>query len=223
MKLFEKFMYPILLIIVFAAIYLARTDQQYFESTLATEGGLFQCIIFGTILFASIMCFYRSSILRPFRGGTFSGCLIFMGIVFLIFAMDEVSWGQTFFEFETPEFFKLRNTHQRLNFHHLVIGGFHVNDIIFTLAIKIIATLYFLILPFSYKRFEKLKVFVNRYAIPLPRYTHTAAYAVIALLMSMIPSDMRYIVFELCFYWILVLMMYNPINDEIFSRVSLIR
>ena len=110
-----------------------------------------------------------------------------------------------------------------MNIHHLVIGGFHVNDIIFTLAIKIIATLYFLILPFSYKRFDRLKSFVNRYAIPLPRYTHTAAYAVIALLMSLIPSDLRYIVFELCFYWILVLMMYNPLNDEVFSRVSLVR
>lgn len=216
-------MYPILLIIVFFAIYLARTDKAYFESNLAVQGGFFQCLIFGTILFASIMCFYRASILKPFRGGTFSGCLIFMGIIFLAFAMDEISWGQIFFNFETPEFFRTRNLYGKMNIHHLVIGGFHVNDIIFTLAIKIIATLYFLILPFSYKRFDRLKSFVNRYAIPLPRYTHTAAYAVIALLMSLIPSDLRYIVFELCFYWILVLMMYNPLNDEVFSRVSLVR
>lgn len=216
-------MYPILSIIVFFAIYLARTDQAYFESTLATDGGLFQCIIFGTILFASIMCFYRASILRPFRGGTFSGCLIFMGVIFLAFALDEISWGQTFFEFKTPEFFVQRNIHQKMNLHHLVIGGFHINNIIFTLAIKIIATMYFLVLPFFYKRLDKLKGFVNRYAIPLPRYSHTAAYAVIALLMSLIPSDMRYIVFELCFYWILVLMMYHPLNDEIFSRISINR
>ncbi len=223
MKLFEKFMYPILLIIVFFAIYLARTDKAYFETNLAVQGGFFQCLIFGTILFASIMCFYRASILKPFRGGTFSGCLIFMGIIFLAFALDEISWGQVFFDFASPEFFASRNLHGKMNIHHLVIGGFHVNDIIFTLAIKILATLYFLILPFSYKRFDRLKSYVNRYAIPLPRYTHTAAYAVIALLMSLIPSDLRYIVFELCFYWILVLMMYNPLNDEVFSRVSLVR
>ncbi len=223
MKFFEKILYPILLIIVFIAIYLARTDQAYFESNFAAEDGLFQFIIFGTILFASLMCFYRASILKPFRGGTFSGCLMFMGFIFLLFALDGVSWGQTFFEFATPDFFALRNSQQRLNFHHLVIGGFHVNDIVFTLAVKIFATLYFLILPFAYKRRDKLKYFVNRYAIPVPRYTHTFAYAVIALLMSMIPSDMRYIVFELCFYWILVLMMYNPLNEEVFSRVSLVR
>lgn len=223
MKLFEKIMYPILLIIIFFAIYLAKTDLNYFESTLAVPGGLFQCIIFGTLLFASIMCFYRASILKPFRGGTFSFCLIIMGVIFLAFALDEVSWGQTFFGFETPEFFKTRNIKGEMNFHHLVIGGFHVNDIIFTLTIKVIATLYFLVLPFSYKRLDRLKAFVNRYAIPLPRYSHTAAYAVIAILMSFIPSNLRYIVFELCFYWILVLMMYNPLNDEIFSRVSLVR
>lgn len=223
MKLFEKVMYPILLIIIFIAIYVARADKYYFESTLATSGGFFQSMTFATILFAAVMCFYRASILRPFRGGTFSTSLIVMGIIFFCFAMDEISWGQVFFEFPTPDFFLHRNTQGRLNIHHLVIGGFHVNDIIFTLTIKIIATLYFVILPFFYKRLDKLKAFVNRFAIPLPRYSHAAAYAVIAILMSFIPSDLRYIVFELCFYWILVLMMYNPLNDEIFSRVSLVR
>lgn len=216
-------MYPILLIIVFFAIYLARVDKAYFEAHLATEGGFFQCLTFATILFASLMCFYRASILKPFRGGTFSACLIFMGFIFLAFAMDEVSWGQVFFHFESPEFFKTRNINGQMNIHHLVIGGFLISDVIFTLTIKIIATLYFIILPFFYKRLDHLKSIVNRYAIPLPRYTHAAVYAVIAILMSFIPSDLRYIVFELCFYWILVLMMYNPLNDEIFSRVSLVR
>lgn len=216
-------MYPVLFVLIALSIYWARTDVAYFESTLAREGGFFQSLIFGTILFASAMCFYRASILKPFRGGTFSASLIVMGIIFLCFALDEISWGQVFFHFDTPEFFLTRNSQQQLNFHHLIIGGFQVNDIIFTLAIKIIATLYFLVLPFFYKRLDKLKAFVNRYAIPLPRYTHTAAYAVIALFMGLIPSDLRYIVFELCFYWVLVLMMYNPLNGEIFSRVSLNR
>jgi hypothetical protein len=223
LKLFEKVMYPVLVLIVFYAIYLARLDKFYFESNLAQEGGFFQCLIFGTILFASCMCFYRASILRPFRGGTFSGCLVAMGILFLAFALDEISWGQVFFDFASPKFFIEHNMKGQLNIHHLVIAGFHINNIIFTLAIKILATLYFIILPFFYKRLDRLKAVVNRFAIPLPRYTHGVAYGVIAILMSFIPSDLRYIVFELCFYWILVLMMYNPLNEEIFSRVSLVR
>lgn len=223
MKVFEKVMYPILLVLVIFSIYQSRVNPIHFENNLAEEGGLFQWVIFGTILFASIMCFYRASILKPFRGVIFSTCLIIAGFIFLVFALDEISWGQVFLHYETPEFIKLRNSQEQMNIRSLVIAGFEVKDIIFTLGIKIIATLYFLILPFFYKRLDKIRNFVNRYAIPLPRYSQIGAYLVITLVMMAIPSAMRHVLFELCFYWILVLMMYNPINDEVFSRVSLVR
>jgi hypothetical protein len=216
-------MYPLLLVLVCFSIYYSRVNPDYFEHHLAGEGGLFQWLIFSTITFASIMCFYRASILKPFRGGLFSTCLIIAGFVFLIFALDEISWGQLIFHYDTPEFIKVRNTQGEMNIRDLVIAGFEVKDIIFTLSIKILATLYFLIIPFFYKRLDQLRRFVNRFAIPLPRYTQIAAYFVMVLVMMAIPSSLRHIVFELCFYWILVLMMYNPLNDEVFSRKSLVR
>ncbi len=223
MKLFEKVMYPILIILIFFYMYHARSNPTYFESQLAVEGGPLQWLIISTLFFASIMCFYRASILKPFRGGVFAACSIFTGVVFLIFAMDEMSWGQIIFNYPTPEFIRIRNALGEMNIRHLVIAGFEITDIIFTLGIKILATLYFIVLPFFYSRLEQIKNFVNRFAIPLPRYTQTAAYAVAAILMSFIPSSLRYIVFEFVFYWILVLMMYNPLNDEVFSRKSLVR
>ena len=216
-------MYPILVILVFVAIYVARTDLSYFESAMVAEDGFFQWMIFYTLMFASVMCFYRASILRPFRGSAFATYLVAAGIIFLGFAMDEISWGQHVFDFKAPEFFLTHNAKSQVNFHHMVIYGFHVNNIIFTLAIKILATLYFIVLPFFYTKLEKIKTFVNRFAIPLPRYTQTGAYIILAGLVSLIPSDFRYVIFEFGFYWILVLMMYNPLNDEVFSRVSLIR
>jgi hypothetical protein len=223
LKLFEKIMYPILVIFLSIAIYLARTDLFYFESAMVVEDGLFQWMIFYTLLFASVMCFYRASILKPFRGATFATCLIISGVIFLAFAMDEMSWGQRVFDFSSPVFFLTHNTKMQVNFHHLVLGGFHINNIIFTLVIKILATLYFLVLPFFYTKLDEIKKFVNRFAIPLPRYTQTAAYLVLAGLVRLIPSDLRFVIFEFGFYWILVLMMYNPLNDEVFSRKSLIR
>lgn len=223
MKLFEKIMYPILIIFLSLAIYLSHKNLLFFESALVAEDGFFQWMIFYTLLFASIMCFYRASILKPFRGMTFATCLVLGGIIFLAFAMDEISWGQRLFDFSTPNFFITHNTKMQLNFHHLVLNGFHVNNIVFTLGIKIIATLYFLVLPFFYTKLEQLKSFVNRFAIPLPRYTQTGAYLILAGLVSLIPSDLRFVIFEFGFYWILVLMMYNPLNDEVFSRRSLVR
>ncbi len=218
-------MYPILVIFLFLAIYISRTHLFYFESAMVAEDGFFQWMIFYTLLFASVMCFYRASILKPFRGGIFATCLILSGIVFLGFAMDEISWGQRIIGFHSPLFFQTHNTRMQVNIHHLVINGFHLNNIIFTLAIKILASLYFIVMPFFYvhSKYEKIKRFVNRFAIPLPRYTQTGAYLILAGLVSLIPSDLRYVIFEFGFYWILVLMMYNPLNDEVFSRRSLVR
>lgn len=223
MKVFEKIMYPVLIIFLFIAIYVSRTNLLYFESAMVAEDGFFQWMIFYTILFAGAMCFYRASILKPFRGTVFSACLVLTGFVFLAFAMDEISWGQRIFNFPSPHFFLLHNTKMQVNFHHLVIDGFHLNNIIFTLAIKIMATLYFLVLPFFYTKLDQIKQFVNRFAIPLPRYTQTGAYLALAALVRLIPSDFRFVIFEFGFYWILVLMMYNPLNDEVFSRRSLVR
>lgn len=223
MKLFEKIMYPILVIFLILAIYVSRTDLVYFESTMVVEDGFFQWMIFYTLLFASVMCFYRASILRPFRGNVFAGCLIVTGFVFLAFALDEMSWLQRVIGFNSPPFFMTHNTRMQVNFHHLVVYGFRLNNLVFTFAIKILATLYFLVLPFFYTKLDKIKEFVNKFAIPLPRYTQTGAYIALAVLVGMIPSDFRYVIFEFGFYWILVLMMYNPLNDEIFSRISLVR
>lgn len=223
MKLFEKIMYPLLVLLILFYTYHARNNAYYFESELAVEGGPLQWLIICTLFFASIMCFYRASILKPFRGSLFSGCLVLAGFIFLGFGMDEMSWGQIIFKFETPTIIADRNSMREMNIRHLVIAGFEITDIIFTLGIKILATLYFIVLPFFYSRLSQIKNFVNRFAIPLPRYTQTGAYAITAIMMSFIPSDLRYIVFELVFYWILVLMMYNPLNEEVFCRKSLIR
>lgn len=216
-------MYPVLVVLIFFYMYHARNNPVYFESVLAREGGPLQWLIISTLFFAAIMCFYRASILKPFRGGVFAACSIFTGFVFLMFGMDEMSWGQIIFDYKTPEFIAIRNSLGEMNIRHLVIAGFEITDIIFTLGIKILATLYFIVLPFFYSRLDQIKNFVNRFAIPLPRYTQTAAYVVAAILMSFIPSDRRYIIFEFVFYWILVLMMYNPLNEEVFSRKTLVR
>jgi hypothetical protein len=216
-------MYPLLIIFLALAIYISRTHLFYFESAMVADDGFFQWMIFGTLLFASIMCFYRASLLKPFRGSVFSACLVIAGVIFLSFALDEMSWGQRVFGFATTPFFLSHNTKMQMNIHHLIVGGFHLNNIVFTFSIKFLSTLYFIVLPFFYTKLEKIKAFVNRFAIPLPRYTQTGAYIILAGLVSLIPSDFRFVIFEFGFYWILVLMMYNPLNDEVFSRISLNR
>lgn len=224
MKAFEKVMYPLLVIILIWVVYVSRTHASYFESQLVAEDGLVSWAIFWTLSFAALMCFYRILILTPFkRGATFYVMLAVQGSIFAAFALDEVSWFQPILNYDVPGFIKSRNVLGQMNIRHLVVFGEQLKDFVFTLFVKIVATLYFLILPFFYSRLEILKKNVNHFAIPLPRYSQVGAYAVLALFMLIIPSENRHIVFEFCFYWILVLMLYTPLNDEIFSRKSLIR
>jgi hypothetical protein len=223
LKIFEKIMYPILIIFISLALYVSHTDLYYFESTMVNEDGFFQWMTFYTLVFASVMCFYRVSILKPFRDNVFTSSLVVAGVTFLAFALDEMSWLQRVFGFQSPVFFQTHNTKMQVNIHHLVIFGFYINNLIFTFAIKILATLYFLVLPFFYTKLDKIKAFVNKFAIPLPRYSQVGAYLVLTLLVGLIPSEFKYVIFEFGFYWILVLMMYNPLNNEIFSRVLLVR
>jgi hypothetical protein len=223
LKLIEKVFYPVLFCLLGIAIYYSRTNMVYFESVIVADDGIFQKIIFFTIFFASVMCFYRASILKPFRGSLFAVSQIFLGVIFFIFSMDEISWMQRIFHFASPLFFQSHNIRGQMNFHNLTINGFYVNDLVFTLAIRILATLYFLILPFLYPRYVEVRNFVNRFAIPLPRYTQTAVYVLLAFSVHLIHSKFYYVVFELGFYWLLVLMMYNPLNDDVFSRKTLNR
>lgn len=223
LKLLEKILYPIVFLLLGIAIYYSRNNMQYFESVIVADDGPFQIIIFFSILFASLMCFYRASILKPFRGSLFAGCQVLLGIMFFIFAMDEISWMQRIFNYTTPTFFLAHNIKGQMNFHHLVLFGFYVNNLVFTFSIKVFASIYFLVLPYLYPRKENVRNFFDKLAIPLPRYTQTTVYIGLAILVHFIKSDYFYVVFELGFYWLLVLMMYNPLNDDVFARKSLKR
>jgi hypothetical protein len=216
-------MYPIFVFLMVFAIYFSHHDLIKFEEQLVADDGFFQWTIFSTLIFASILCFWRASILKPFRGAVFATASITLGSIFFIFALDEISWGQRIFNFPSPIYFLEHNTHGQTNVHHLIVNGIYINNLVFTFSVKIIATLYFLIVPYLYPKVEKLKYFFNHYAIPIPRYTQVGAYLVLAIMTGFIKSEFKYVIFEFGFYWILALMMYNPLNEEIFCRKSLIR
>lgn len=223
LKIFERFMYPILIVLLGYLVFVSRTDLSYFNETYLREGGPNQWLIFGTLMFGAFMSWYRAYILKPFRGSLFAFCLVVFGFLFFAYAMEEISWGQSIFNFPSPDFFRLYNKTGQTNLRNLVVWGIEVNQIVFTLGVKIFATLYFFILPFAYKKYPDIKYWVNRYAIPLPRYTQFIAYLVLFFITQAMPSEKNYEVFEFGFYWILVLMVYNPLNYEVFSRTQLNR
>lgn len=222
MKTFEKVMYPVLVILLMYFMYTSMYEPEHFKE-LAKVGGLIQWLTILTLIFASFICFYRAHILKPFRGTFFATCSILFGILYLVFALDEMSWGQLMFHFESPNFFKLRNAFGETNLRHLTFLGTKLSDIVFTVFIKVLATIYFVIIPFAYTKIPSLKKLLNRFSVPVPRYFHTISYVLVGLSMYSFPVEYRSYVFEFVFYWFLVLLMYHPLNDEVFRRRSLVR
>ena len=171
------------------------------------------------------LCFYRASILGPFKNKLFIFSLIGMGFVFVFGVGEEISWGQRIFQYETPEFFKLYNTQGELNFHNLRFGGgtpgnkgFRVNRIIFGTGLGIGVAIYFLILPLLYRKKESVKRLINKLAIPLPRNYHIIAYLILFGIVQLIPTPKKGEILEFGGCWIFLLMMFEPLNRQTFSR-----
>tara|TARA_Y100000590_G_scaffold281237_2_gene316330 strand:- start:221398 stop:222048 length:651 start_codon:yes stop_codon:yes gene_type:complete len=208
-------------------IYFSRTDLRYYEGTYVVEDGFIEYLTVLALFMCGFLCFYRASILRPFKKPLFIFSLIFMGLVFVFGVGEEISWAQRIIGFETPEFFKKYNTQGEFNFHNLRFGGgasnpgekgFRVNRIIFGTGLGIGVAIYFLILPVLYRKKENIKKLINKFALPLPRNYHIIAYLILFGLVQLIPTSKKGEILEFGGCWIFLLMMFEPLNREIFSR-----
>ena len=77
---------------------------------LGTEDSLLEWGTFGCAMLASIL-FLISGILR-------TRFAYLLSIAWLIFALEEISWGQRVFNIESPSFFKEYNYQQETNIHN---------------------------------------------------------------------------------------------------------
>jgi hypothetical protein len=77
-----------------------------------------------------------------------------------------------------------------------------------------------LILPTLYKKQERVKEFIDSIAFPLPRGYHIVAYLCLAVIAEFIAGGKKGEILEFGGTWIVLLMIFEPFNREIFSRRS---
>ena len=226
-KALERFGFFAVFSLCVLGVYYSRTDLKFYESSYCGEDGPIEWLTVVALLLGSIMSIYRARILKPFRRRRFIFALYFMAFVFFFGLMEEISWGQriwsALFEFQVPEFFQKYNTQGETNFHNLYFGEFKVNKIIFGTFLGIVIVFYFLILPFLYKKFEKVKEKVDSWGLPLPRVYHIIAYIILAVLCEAIAGGKKGEILEFGGSWIVLLMLFEPSNRVIFSRKSIDR
>ncbi|MBT7610426.1 MAG: hypothetical protein HN576_11765 [Bacteriovoracaceae bacterium] len=223
LKKLEYFFFLLVAIFVGFGVYYSNVDRSFYEGSYVREDGLIEWLTVLALFIGSMVCFYRSYILKPFRGSLFSACLVFFGCVFLFGTLEEISYGQRIIGFDTPPFFRQYNSQGEFNLHNLKFDGKSVNKILFGSMLGIGVVFYFLIMPFLYLKKERVKKLINKYAIPVPKLFHIFAYLLLAFAVKLIDSPKKGEILEFGGCWIFLLMNFHPLNMEIFSRRSLER
>lgn len=220
MKWTEKLGYFFIFAVVITGVVLSHVDLEYYQGVYTREDGFVEWLtVFGLLAGAST-CFYRAKVLAKFRSPWFVLGLVGMGCLFIFGAGEEISWGQRIFNWHIPEFFAKNNSQGETNLHNLVVGGTKINKLVFGLFLTICVVIYFLILPVLYRKVEKIKELVDKFAVPIPKNTHIVAYLTLFGLSQLIVGHKPGEILEFGGCWIFYLMILEPFNRPIFSRRS---
>lgn len=213
----EKLYILIIFLFVLSGVVLSRINIELFENWYVVEDGVIEWLTVLALLFSSIMSFYRASILRPCRRPVFIAALIATGVVCLFGVGEEISWGQRVFDFESTEFFKNFNAQGEVNIHNLVINdNLKINKIVFGLLLGIFIFLYFVILPFLYRKNSTIKRFADNLAVPVPKWEHAVCFIILVVLSELIPVGKKAEIVEFGGCWIFAVMLLHPYNAKIF-------
>lgn len=216
----ERVMYAFVLIISVIGVASSNMNLQWYEGFYVREDGIVEWLTVLGLLVGAICCFHRAKILKPFRGSLFIFCTIFLGFLFLFGLGEEISWGQRIFDIKSSQYFLQNNSQGETNLHNLVVGSVKINKLLFGTILGILIGLYFLILPFLYRKVDKVKKIVDSLALPLPKYFHIIAYLILVGLTELIAGGKKGEILEFGGVWIFVLMTFRPFNREVFSRKS---
>ena len=216
----EQVVLGLIFVTVWWGVFLSRKHPLYFVQYWGGENGWVEWLTITGLIFGVLVNVYRANILSPFRSTLFIVCTSFMAVMFFLVLGEEISWGQHLFDYQPPEFFVRYNTRGEVNFHHLKFENWEMGRSVFERILKPIIAIYFLILPFAYGKWNRVKVLVDQLALPLPRVYHTFSCIALIFLCQGIEREMREDFLEFVCCWILILMFCRPYNRQLFSRIS---
>lgn len=164
-----KIIIPILYIIALSSILLTAHIEGYemFLKEMTQENGFFETLsvlLLLIISFYGIICSFKNR--KLFNGVTLTLVLGFALVAFLA-GMEEISWGQQLFHFESGEFFMEKNLQKETNLHNLMDANLFSSIIYSTVySFLVFAPLLYKIFKTSLKKFKLLSYFdINPHTI----------------------------------------------------------
>ena len=113
---------PVALVVAFGLLWL-HEGTRHSAWVLSDENQPIELVSFGAFFVAGLAGLWHLRALA--REGVPGGTRALFGLIslgLLVVAMEEISWGQWFFRFETPEAIEWRNMQGELNLHNLAWG-----------------------------------------------------------------------------------------------------
>ncbi len=220
MKLSEKLLFVFAFAVIITGVVISHMNLDYYQAVYTKEDGFLEWATVVALFLGMITCIYRIKILRKFREPTFIFGLCAMSFLFFFGMGEEISWGQRIFKWQSPQWFCTYNTQCETNLHNLKFGDLKINKLFFGLILGICIATYFLILPVLYRKVDKVKDLVNKWALPIPKYVHIGAYLFLFILSETIPGHKKGEILEFGGCWIFFIMILSPLNREYFSRKS---
>jgi hypothetical protein len=195
------------------ALYDARLFRVY-----TSETGPIENLTVAALLGGAVVCFRRLWRLRRRRSALFLLATALLGTLFVVAAGEELSWGQRFLGFTSPEFFAQHNAQRETNLHNLVAGGVKINRLVFGTGLFVAVLAYCSLLPLGYRRWPSVRRLADALAVPVPRLRHVAWYAALALVATLIPSRFKWEVLELVSATVFLLITTLPLNAAAFGE-----
>jgi len=217
MKKTEVFLLTSLFYFLFFGVYFARTNPDYFNNVYAEEDGLIESLSAFLLFVGAVVCFYRAVRLRKVRSKLFIACCGMLGALFIFGAGEEISWGQRIFNIESPAFFQEHNAQMETNLHNMVIGDVKINKLVFGKILAVVIVSYLIGAPILYRRSPRVRRWIERFAIPVPRLYQILSYVVVFGMAELTRSSKKGELLEFggCLLFLMIIL--YPRNAELFK------
>lgn len=216
----EKIILFLVAAILIAGYILFYTNLSSFEKYVEEDGIVEWLTVLG-LLSGCIVCFSRYIKLRRFKSGWFLFVTIALGLMLFFVAGEEVSWGQRILGIKSSEFFKEKNSQGETNLHNLIVGGVKLNKIIFSIGLIALMGIYLVVVPVLYRYSQKISLFLNRSAVPVPRVYQVIAILLVFVITSLLPHEKRAEMLEAGIGLLFFLIIQYPANTAAFRKLEL--
>ncbi|WP_461532398.1 hypothetical protein [Sinomicrobium sp.] len=206
-----------LLVTFVNSLYFGFTDEMLFNEHYAQEDGLVENETALMLLGVSLLCLYHLFKLWKHKKALWKTGTIIFAILFFFAAGEEISWGQRIFGLTSSEFFIEHNAQGETNLHNMVVGDTKINKLIFSQLLMVVMVTYLLVIPLLYRKTRWVKNLADTFAVPIVEWKHTIAFIGCTVLVSIIPADRKWEVYELAFGILFFLIFLAPLNRHIFE------